>query len=70
MGYSPENHIYMHSYGWAGASGSGIFNTDGQLVGHVMAIIVGETAHGMNVLEDIVVVVPLFKVDWSVVAYR
>lgn len=70
MGYSPENHIYMHSYGWAGASGSGIFNTDGQLVGHVMAIIVGETAHGMSVLEDIVVVVPLFKVDWSVIAYR
>jgi len=70
MGYSVENHIFMHSYGWAGASGSGVFNTDGQLVGHVMAILMGETAHGISVLEDVVVVVPLFKIDWSVVYHR
>ena len=70
MGYSVENHFYMHSYGWAGASGSGVFNTDGQLVGHVMALVIGETAYGISVLEDVVVVVPLFKIDWSVVYHR
>jgi|TARA_R110000744_G_scaffold37555_1_gene85935 hypothetical protein len=70
MGYSAENHFYMHSYGWAGASGSGVFNTDGQLVGHIMALVIGETAYGISVLEDVVVVVPLFKIDWSVVYHR
>ena len=70
MGYSTEDHVFMHSYGWAGASGSGVFNEEGQLVGHVMAILMGETVHGINVLEDVVVVVPLFKVDWSVVFHR
>jgi len=70
MGYSTEDHVFMHSYGWSGASGSGVFNEEGQLVGHVMAILMGETVHGINVLEDVVVVVPLFKVDWSVVFHR
>lgn len=70
MGYSTSDLIYMHSYGWAGASGSGVFNTDGQLIGHVMAIVIGETVHGVSVLEDVVIVVPLFKVDWSVVFHR
>ena len=70
MGYSTEDHVFMHSYGWAGASGSGVFNEEGQLVGHVMAILMGETVHGINVLEDVVVVIPLFKVDWSVVFHR
>jgi len=70
MGYSTEDHVFMHSYGWSGASGSGVFNEEGQLVGHVMAILIGETVHGINVLEDVVVVVPLFKVDWSVVFHR
>jgi hypothetical protein len=70
MGYSEDDHVFMHSYGWEGASGSGVFNHDGQLVGYVMAILIGETIHGINVLEDVVVVVPLFKVDWSVVFHR
>jgi len=70
MGYSEDDHIFMHSYGWSGASGSGVFNEDGQLVGYVMAILMGESEHGINVLEDVVVVVPLFKVDWSVVFHR
>jgi hypothetical protein len=70
ISYSYEDLVYMYSFAWPGASGSGIFNEQGQLVGHIIALIVGETEYGIAVLEDIVVVVPLFSINWSIVSHR
>jgi len=64
MAYSTQDFIYLHSYAWAGSSGSGVFSTDGKLLGYVLALDVGQTEYGMNVLEDVVLVVPVFKVNW------
>tara|TARA_R100000008_G_scaffold83729_1_gene69552 strand:- start:559 stop:1332 length:774 start_codon:yes stop_codon:yes gene_type:complete len=68
--YSNDDQIYMHSYAWSGASGSGVFNKNGQLVGYIMALLVGETNYGPDVLEDIVIVVPLFNINWSIISHR
>jgi hypothetical protein len=70
ISYGYEDVVYMHSFAWPGASGSGVFNEQGQLVGHIMALLVGETGYGIDVLEDIVVVVPLFSINWSIVSHR
>ena len=67
VGYADGDFVYMHSFAWGGASGSGVFALDGKLVGYLLAIDVGETVHGVDVLEDIVVVVPTFKIDWSLI---
>lgn len=64
MAYSTDDFIYLHSYAWAGSSGSGVFSTDGKLLGYILALDVGQTEYGMDVLEDVVLVVPVFKVNW------
>ena len=70
MGYFREDVVFMHSYGWAGASGSGVFDANGDLVGFVAAILIGESEYGPDVLEDVVLVVPLFNINWSIIHHR
>lgn len=70
MGFSRSDIVFLHSYGWSGASGSGVFNKEGQLVGYVSAILIGESEYGTSVLEDVVIVVPLFNVNWSLIYHR
>jgi S1-C subfamily serine protease len=64
-GVSDENYIYLHSYAWPGSSGAGVFSNDGQLIGIVVALNVGLTGAGYDVLEDLVIITPLFLVDWE-----
>jgi len=64
-GISDNNYIYLHSYAWPGSSGSGIFSYDGNLIGIVIALNVGVTSAGYDVLEDLVIVTPLFMIDWT-----
>tara|TARA_R110002020_G_scaffold13026_1_gene47098 strand:+ start:814 stop:1653 length:840 start_codon:yes stop_codon:yes gene_type:complete len=64
-GLSEENYLYLHSYAWPGSSGSGIFSYDGNLVGILIALNVGFTGAGYDVLEDLVIVTPLFMIDWN-----
>ena len=64
-GYADGDFIYIHSFGWGGASGSGVFTDSGEFIGYILAIDIGQTTYGIDVLEDIVVVVPAFKVDWA-----
>lgn len=70
ISYTYDDLVYLHSFAWPGASGSGVFNEEGQLVGHIMALAVGETEYGVDVLEDIVVVIPLFSINWSIISHR
>jgi hypothetical protein len=66
MGMSPDEYVYFNSYAWSGSSGSGVFNSKGKFMGYIVAIDVGRTEHGMDVLENVILVVPHYRVDWSV----
>lgn len=70
MGVSPEEFIYLNSYAWSGSSGSGVFNMRGKFVGYIMAIDVGQTEYGFDVLENVILVVPHYQVDWSPIIKR
>lgn len=67
VGYAGEELIYVFSYAYSGSSGSGVFSTDGKYIGMIMAIDVGENEVGPAVLENIVIVTPAYKIDWSTV---
>ena len=64
-GVSDDNYVYLHSYAWPGSSGSGVFSYDGNMIGIVIALNVGLTGAGYDVLEDLVIVTPLFMIDWD-----
>jgi hypothetical protein len=64
-GISAESYIYLHSYAWPGSSGSGVFSYDGNMIGIIIALNVGFTGAGYDVLEDLVIVTPLFMIDWD-----
>ena len=67
VGYGDE-YLYVFSHAYGGASGSGVFTKEGKYIGYVVAIDVGSTELGVDVLENIVIVAPTFNVDWSVVS--
>ena len=58
IGYSDRDKIYINSYAWSGSSGSGVFNKNGKLIGYIVAIDVGETEYGVEVLSQVVYVEP------------
>ena len=64
-GIADNNYIYLHSYAWPGSSGSGVFSYDGNMIGIIIALNVGLTGAGYDVLEDLVIVTPLFMIDWD-----
>ena len=67
-GYSHGGNIYILSYAWSGSSGSGVFSSTGDYIGYVIAIDVGSSVvSGHQVLENVVLVVPAYKVDWSAI---
>ena len=65
MGMSLDEFIYFNSYAWSGSSGSGVFNFDGKFVGYIVALDVGRTEYGYDVLENVILVTPNYKIDWS-----
>jgi hypothetical protein len=42
-----------------------VFSYDGNMIGIVIALNVGLTGAGYDVLEDLVIVTPLFMIDWD-----
>jgi hypothetical protein len=64
-GHDNSENIYMHSFAWPGSSGSGVFSETGEMIGLIVAISVGATDYGIDVLEDVVIVIPLYKIDWN-----
>jgi hypothetical protein len=67
VGYTDNELLYIFSHAYGGASGSGIFTSEGKYIGYVVAIDVGATSWGAVILENIVIVAPAFNVDWSTV---
>jgi hypothetical protein len=67
VGYTDGELVYIFSHAYNGSSGSGVFSTDGKYIGMIMAIDIGQNDLGVDVLENIVIVTPSFKIDWAVV---
>jgi hypothetical protein len=67
VGYAEADYLYVFSHAYGGASGAGVFTIDGKYIGYVTAIDIGASEYGVDVLENIVLVAPAFKIDWSVV---
>ncbi len=64
-GFTDSGTIFLNSYAWTGSSGSGVFNDRGKLVGIIMALDVGTTQYGVDVLENLLIVVPTHHIDWA-----
>jgi len=65
MGHSRDDYIYMNSYAWSGSSGSGVFSQRGDYIGYVLAIDVGPAFNGPAILENVVLVVPAYRINWA-----
>ena len=47
--------------------GSGVFASDGTFIGIIKAVDVGQTVYGVDVLEDIVVVLLESRINWDLI---
>jgi S1-C subfamily serine protease len=65
VGHDRSRNVFVHSFAWPGSSGSGVFSESGELIGVIVAISVGATDFGIDVLEDMVIVIPLYKINWD-----
>ena len=65
MGVSADEYVYFNSYAWSGSSGSGVFNSKGKIMGYIVALDVGYTEYGMDVLENVILVVPHYRIYWT-----
>tara|TARA_B100000282_G_C31724359_1_gene487648 strand:- start:1062 stop:1859 length:798 start_codon:yes stop_codon:yes gene_type:complete len=64
VGHHPEGFVYMDSYAWHGSSGSGVFSETGKYIGYVIALDVGHGITGPEIIENIVLVVPAYRINW------
>ena len=67
IGYTNSGLIYVRSYAWAGSSGSAVYTEDGYLIGYVLAVDIGGSEFGGDVLENILIVAPAYQIDWEAV---
>lgn len=63
-GYTGD-YVIVQSYAWSGASGSGVFDERGELIGIIMALDVGAGEYGYQVLNNLIIVVPIWQVDFA-----
>jgi len=68
VGYNENEYLYVFSHAYGGASGSGVFSKQGKYIGYIVAIDVGSTDLGPDVLENIVIVAPTLNVDWAAIS--
>tara|TARA_R100001510_G_C7613804_1_gene176544 strand:- start:142 stop:876 length:735 start_codon:yes stop_codon:yes gene_type:complete len=59
------DYLIVQTYAWSGASGSGVFDERGELIGIIMALDVGTTDFGYQVLNSFVIVVPVWQMDFG-----
>ncbi|RPG05694.1 MAG: serine protease [Pelagibacteraceae bacterium TMED247] len=59
---SPRNSYIVNGYAWLGASGSGVFNDRGEYMGCLVAIDIGATPGGYQLVETIVWVSPISNI--------
>jgi hypothetical protein len=59
------DYLIIQTYAWSGASGSGVFDERGELIGIIMALDVGANEYGYQVLNNFVIVVPIWQIDFG-----
>ena len=64
-----DDYVIVHTYGWFGASGSGVYDRLGRLVGIVSALDVG-MFYVPQPVEDIVWVAPIWALDETIAKVR
>tara|TARA_R100000426_G_scaffold38729_1_gene30380 strand:- start:1133 stop:1921 length:789 start_codon:yes stop_codon:yes gene_type:complete len=64
-GVAGYRYIYVNSYAWEGSSGSGVFDSDGNFIGYIVAVDIGKNDYGVQILNNLVLVIPSFHVDWG-----
>ena len=63
-GFAPgTGNLIMQSFGWFGASGSGIFDDDGKMIGVVSAISAEFGPFGPQILETMIHVAPINSIS-------
>ena len=65
-----DDRLIVHSYGWMGASGSGVFDHAGRFIGIVVAVDVGNFYYSPQIVEDLIWVVPSWKLDEEMIKAR
>jgi hypothetical protein len=64
MGFM-EGILYVNMYAWSGASGSGVFDESGNIIGIVSALEVGDFGPMQVPLHSSIIVRPTYLVDWA-----
>ena len=66
VGYEQDSvagtQLIVNTYGWVGCSGSGIYNTDGELVGILYGVDV-QYVQGIQIQENMIWVAPIKNID-------
>lgn len=66
-----DDRLIVHSYGWMGASGAGLFDYAGRFVGIVVAVDVASfDYYSPQIVEDLIWVVPSWKLDEEMIKVR
>ena len=61
--YENNTFILLHSYGWFGCSGSGVYDERGRFVGVLWGIDVTQSPYGVQLIEDIIWVTPASAIN-------
>lgn len=59
------DYLILQTYAWSGSSGSGVFDEKGELIGIIMALDVGQSIYGTQILNNLVIVIPIWQIDFS-----
>ena len=64
MGFT-DGVVFVNMYAWSGASGSGVFDEHGNIIGIVSALELGDFGQFTVPLDNSIIARPTYLVDWA-----